>query len=107
MTSFHSSVTPALHLLPNEADALENLLGSRRRGVQAASQRCILVLQLRDTILEFALGLGGRHRALLLELLEPRLREQCTPAKAGELVAHMANEQLKLAKGGYFRSNAV
>ncbi len=89
-------------LLPQKANAVDHLLGSRARGIEPARESGVLCLQKLN-------ALGG-HDSLHsggLQALDARLRLQSTAAERGELVTEMLHQLLQFRERGSFRTYAV
>ena len=89
-------------LLPEEANPVEHLTGSRAGSLESFPELGVLTLELFNSL--------GSHLAAptrSLDCLHPGFGLQSATAKAGQLVAKMADELLKLVKCFHVRTIAV
>lgn len=89
-------------LLPEEADAIENLAGSGARRFEALFQLGVFHLQFFH-----ALGADAHAARGRIDRLDSRLRLKRAATEARQLIAKMANELLKLVEGKRVRTFAV
>jgi hypothetical protein len=89
-------------LLPQESNAVDHLLRSGTRGIEAVGEPRVLFLEELNT-------LGGHHSlyARRLQAFDARLGLQSTAAEGCELVTKMLDQHLQLRERGYFRTYAV
>jgi hypothetical protein len=89
-------------LLPEKAHAIDHLLGSGARGIEAVGETRILFLEKLNALGGYySLHSGG------LEALDPRLRLQRAATERRELVTQMLHQLLQLRERGSFRTYAV
>jgi len=89
-------------LLSEKADAVDHLLGSRPRRLEAGGEARVLALEELH-----AFWRGNALHSGHLETLETRFGLQRAPPKVGELVAKVFDQLLELGKRRSLRSYAV